>query len=80
MTGTLSCVECNLVDIGNAIRTRRSARKLNQRELARLVGLHFSVLNRIEMGHRDPSFKELVRIASALGCRVESLVSFKRAS
>jgi transcriptional regulator with XRE-family HTH domain len=58
----------------HAIRERRKAAGLNQRELARRTGLTPEYLNSIERGPRRPGVLTLVRIARALGVTIDDLI------
>ncbi len=58
----------------HAIRERREAAGLNQRELARRTGLTPEYLNAIERGPRRPGVLTLVRIARALGVTIDDLI------
>lgn len=57
----------------NHIRGRRQAAGLSQQELARRCGLTRQAINAIEAGHYIPSTLVAMRLARALGCRVEEL-------
>jgi molybdate-binding protein/DNA-binding XRE family transcriptional regulator len=57
----------------NRIRSRRQAAGLSQQGLARRCGLTRQAINAIEAGHYVPSTLAALRIARALGSRVEDL-------
>ena len=57
----------------NRIRGRRQAMSLSQQELATRCGLTRQAINAIEAGHYIPNTLVALRIARALGCRVEEL-------
>jgi molybdate-binding protein/DNA-binding XRE family transcriptional regulator len=59
--------------VENRIRSRRQAAGLSQQELARRCGLTRQAVNAIEAGHYIPSTLVALRLAMALGCRVEEL-------
>jgi putative molybdopterin biosynthesis protein len=59
--------------IENRIRSRRQAAGLSQQELARRSGMTRQAMNAIEAGHYVPSTLVAMRLAKALGCRVEDL-------
>ncbi|HEX2275796.1 MAG TPA: helix-turn-helix transcriptional regulator [Candidatus Tectomicrobia bacterium] len=59
--------------VENRIRGRRQAAGLSQQELARRCGLTRQAVNAIEAGHYVPSTLVALRLAMALGCRVEEL-------
>jgi transcriptional regulator with XRE-family HTH domain len=54
----------------------RRERGLSQEEVAHLAGIHVTYLSGIERGKRNPSLKNLGRIAAALGVPVRELFSF----
>lgn len=60
--------------LGAAIRRRREALGLQQREIAGQAGLASVVYGRIELGNRPVRATELRDIAQALGTDMESLV------
>ena len=55
---------------GAHIRALRHERALSQEEVAHRAGLHVTYLSGIERGKRNPSLKNLRRIARALGVPV----------
>jgi molybdate-binding protein/DNA-binding XRE family transcriptional regulator len=55
------------------VRDRRDARGLTQKDLARKVGATRQALHAIETGRYLPNVALAVRLARALGCRVEDL-------
>jgi putative molybdopterin biosynthesis protein len=59
--------------IENRIRSRRQSAGLSQQELARRSGMTRQAMNAIEAGHYVPSTLVAMRLAKALGCRVEDL-------
>jgi putative molybdopterin biosynthesis protein len=59
--------------VENRIRSRRQAAGLSQQELARRCGLTRQAVNAVEAGHYVPSTLVALRLAMALGCRVEEL-------
>ena len=50
---------------------------MSQEEVAHLTGLHVTYLSGIERGKRNPSLKNIRRVAVALGVGVEELFSFE---
>jgi transcriptional regulator with XRE-family HTH domain len=64
-----------MVAIGQAIRLRRNAAGLSQRDLARAAGTTAAAISHIERGGRNPSSRLLVRIADALQCLTDDLVT-----
>jgi len=59
--------------IENRIRSRRQGAGLSQQELARRSEMTRQAMNAIEAGHYVPSTLVAMRLAKALGCRVEDL-------
>lgn len=49
--------------LGAAIRVRRDARKLTQRQMAEVVGIQQSTFNKIELGQRIPTTEQATEIA-----------------
>jgi transcriptional regulator with XRE-family HTH domain len=63
------------VDIGERIRSLRTARGLSQEEVARRTGIGLKSYGDLERGHtRDPHYSTLRGVARALGVRVEELI------
>lgn len=62
---------------GDHIRSLRLARGLSQEEVAHSAGIHVTYLSGVERGVRNPSLKNLRRIAGALGLGVGELFSFE---
>ena len=52
--------------LGAVIRTFRLGRGLSQEALADLAGLHRTYVGAVERGQRNPSFRSIERILSAL--------------
>jgi len=46
--------------------------KMSQREVARLLGFHVSVLNKVLKGHRTPGLATALRLERVTGIPVES--------
>src|SRR5499426_4914902 len=59
--------------VENRIRSRRQAAGLSQQELARRCAMTRQAMNAIEAGHYVPGTLVAMRLAKALGCRVEDL-------
>jgi putative molybdopterin biosynthesis protein len=66
--------------VKNRIRSRRQAAGLSQQELARRCGMTRQAMNAIEAEHYVPSTLVAMRLAKALGCRVEDLFHLTDAS
>lgn len=56
------------------VRYLRIEKKLSQRELAQLAGLHQSQVSKIEGGSRKVAAEELKKLATALGVTVAALL------
>ena len=59
--------------LGNRIRVARAEQDLSQTDLARIVGVSRQTISSIETGQYGPSTLLALRLASALGRRVEEL-------
>ena len=62
---------------GAHVRSIRQERGMSQEEVAHRAGIHVTYLSGIERGRRNPSVKNLRRLAKALGVRLPQLVSFE---
>ena len=60
--------------LGNAIRARRKALGVSQEALADSSGRDRSHMGKIERGERNVTVLNLVRIASALHCKVSEML------
>ena len=58
---------------GKILKQMRLKRELTQEELSDLAGIHRTYVAGIEGGHRNPSLKNIVRLANALGVKTEEL-------
>ena len=62
--------------LGEAIRARRSEiNNLSQEGLADLAGMHRTYVSEIERGLRNPSYRNLVKLATALELPLSKLVA-----
>lgn len=61
------------VEFENHLKRVRAARGLSQAEFARRAGISRQALNAIEAGHYVPNTAVALRLARALGCRVEDI-------
>lgn len=62
---------------GGHVRSLRLGLGLSQEEVAHRAGLHVTYLSGIERGVRNPSLKNIRRVAMALGVGVGELFSFE---
>ncbi len=53
------------------LRARREAMGLSQWKLGQGIGLHRDTLSKLETGDRTPRLDTLIRLADALGLRIE---------
>jgi len=60
-------------DVAVRIRKLRNERRWSQERLAEEAGIHRTYLAGIETARRNPSLKNLIRIALALGIRMREL-------
>lgn len=60
---------------GSPIARLRMERGLTQAQLAERVGVALQQISRWETGGRNPGAKSLVKLAAALGCRIEDLLA-----
>ena len=60
--------------LGEAVRSRRKEAGLSQEKLAEKADLSTVFISRIERGVESPTVDNLVKIAKALGVRVQDLV------
>jgi transcriptional regulator with XRE-family HTH domain len=68
--------EAALKALGEAIRTRRGEIEgLSQEGLADLAGMHRTYVSEIERGLRNPSFRNLYKLATALEVPLSDLVA-----
>jgi transcriptional regulator with XRE-family HTH domain len=55
-----------LVELGRALRARRTERGVSQEELSLATGVHRNYIGGIERGERSPSVATVARLADAL--------------
>jgi transcriptional regulator with XRE-family HTH domain len=61
---------------GKRIRELRTAKKYSQEELADKAELHWTYIGQIERGERNPTLKNIVKLARALDISMGELFSF----
>ncbi len=66
-----------VVAFGAHLRALRQKLGLTQEEVAHQAGIHVTYLSGIERGRRNPSLRNLRRIAHALDVAVRELFSFE---
>lgn len=71
-----SCFRKGTWKEGKTVRLRelREQRGISQSELARLCGVTRSTICRIEDGSRKPSCVLMVKLAQAIGCKIDDLL------
>lgn len=62
------------IRVGQKIRELRLAKAMNQDELAAAAGIHRTHPGKLENAQIDPQLSTLVKVARALGVRVEKLL------
>ncbi len=62
--------------LGRTIQTVRQRKGLTQEQLSEKVGITHNYLAIIEIGHKMPSMKVLMKIADTLGVKTRDLISF----
>jgi transcriptional regulator with XRE-family HTH domain len=62
------------IRLGRRIRTLRLRRELTQEGLGERAGVNYKYLGAVERGERNPSVKQLLAIAHALGVELHDLV------
>ena len=72
-TSDVSCLKIAKA-LGRAIRARRESLGLSQEELAAGAGVHRTYLGAIERGERNPSLRNICRIARALSIPLSVLL------
>ena len=65
-----------LLALGNQLRSLRKKASLSQEETAGRAGIHVTYLSGVERGLRNPSIRNVKRLARALGVSLRELFSF----
>ncbi len=60
--------------IAAELRALRAKRRLSQRELAELAGVHKNTINRIENGHRGGQIEHLAVLCNVLGVKLSDFM------
>jgi transcriptional regulator with XRE-family HTH domain len=61
-----------IIDFGKKMRSFRIKQGLSQEDLSQIVGLHRTYIGGIERGERNPSLKNIAKIAVALNVTIKS--------
>jgi transcriptional regulator with XRE-family HTH domain len=69
-----------LLGFGSHLRSLRTKAGMTQEELADKSGIHVTYLSGVERGLRNPSIRNVRRLANALGLPTRQLFSFKDSS
>ena len=69
-----------LIEFGRNIRALRTRVGLSQEETADKAGIHVTYLSGVERGLRNPSVRNLRRLALALGVTTKDLFGFEESS
>lgn len=64
-----------LLALGRAIREVRTERGVSQEGLADQAGMHRTYVGGIERGERNPSYRNIVKLAVALGVQPSELLA-----
>lgn len=64
----------SMKDLGNQIREKRKEKGMSQEKLASILGITKSTISKYELGLREPSFEQLMKIADALSIGPFSLI------
>lgn len=62
--------------LGKKIRSLRAERKWSQEKLGELTGLDRTYISGIERGVRNPSIKNIDKLAKALDVKISELIDF----
>ena len=68
-----------LVSFGAHLRSLRQRQGLSQEECADRAGIHVTYLSGIERGHRNPTLKNVRKLAAALSVPIRDLFAFEEA-
>lgn len=69
-------MESMLEDIIQAIKLKREERGLTQKELAKVSGVSYSTLTKLEAGFiKNPSIEIMAKLAKELGISIDRLIS-----
>ena len=60
------------------LRYYREKAKLQQKEIAKKIGISFAAYNKYETKDYEPNYETLLKIAAALGVDVNTLVGYEK--
>jgi transcriptional regulator with XRE-family HTH domain len=60
--------------VRNRIKTIRLKKKLSQGDIAKILGVHSTYISQIERGIRNPTLKNIEKIAKALNTSIDNLI------
>jgi transcriptional regulator with XRE-family HTH domain len=63
-----------LVELGARLRSLRGAAGQTQEALADAAGVHWTYVGQIERGERNPTYKNLLKLARGLGAPLSEVV------
>lgn len=66
--------EQSLLAFGKTIRAIRQSKSISQEELAEMSGLHRTYISDIELGKRNISYENMIRISLALDTRLSDII------
>ena len=66
--------ECSLVAFGATVRDIRQNKHISQEQLAELSGLHRTYISDVELGKRNISFENMIKIAHALDTSLADII------
>lgn len=72
--GTRSPKDPQLVELGARLRSLRSAAGQTQESLADAAGVHWTYVGQIERGERNPTYKNLLKLARGLDAPLSDVV------
>ncbi|MFN8017466.1 MAG: helix-turn-helix transcriptional regulator [Acidimicrobiales bacterium] len=66
--------DADLIALGDRLRTLRQAAGLTQEQVAEAAGLHWTYVSQIERGTRNLGYRNIVRLAEAVGVTAPHLI------
>ena len=77
LTGKCQLVKCGMammIRLGAKVRALRKQRGLTQREVADMVGVHYTHIQKIEAGRKRPSSDMILKFAQLFGVSADQLM------